>query len=46
MPTTVIPKSVKTEPNTKYIGPQPGPQERFLKASASVALYGGAAGGG
>src|SRR2546430_27433 len=26
--------------------PQPGPQEAFLKSSADIAVYGGAAGGG
>src|SRR4051812_46401674 len=29
-----------------YIGPQPGPQEEFLKSSADITVYGGAAGGG
>lgn len=28
------------------IGPQPGPQEKFLSTSADIAVYGGAAGGG
>jgi predicted phage terminase large subunit-like protein len=28
------------------IGPQPGPQERFLATAADIAIYGGAAGGG
>lgn len=28
------------------IRPQPGPQERFLRTSADIAVYGGAAGGG
>lgn len=28
------------------IGPQPGPQERFLSTPAEIAIYGGAAGGG
>lgn len=28
------------------IGPQPGPQEDFLKSPADIAIYGGAAGGG
>jgi hypothetical protein len=28
------------------IRPQRGPQERFLSASADIAIYGGAAGGG
>ncbi len=27
------------------IGPQPGPQEEFLKTFADIAIYGGAAGG-
>ena len=28
------------------IGPQPGPQERFLASSSDIAIYGGSAGGG
>ena len=28
------------------IGPQKGPQERFLATSADICIYGGAAGGG
>lgn len=28
------------------IGPQPGPQEKFLASEADIAIYGGAAGGG
>ncbi len=28
------------------IGPQPGPQERFLSSKADIAIFGGAAGGG
>ncbi len=28
------------------IAPQPGPQTRFLRTSADIAIYGGAAGGG
>jgi hypothetical protein len=46
MPTTVMPKVIQVDPTAKYIGPQPGPQERFLRSNAQVALYGGAAGGG
>lgn len=34
----------KQSPNK--IGPQPGPQEEFLKSRADVVFYGGAAGGG
>ena len=30
----------------EVIGPQRGPQERFLATPADVAVYGGAAGGG
>ncbi len=30
----------------EYIGPQPGPQTEFLACSSTIALYGGAAGGG
>jgi phage terminase large subunit-like protein len=30
----------------EYIGPQPGPQTDFLACSSTIALYGGAAGGG
>lgn len=30
----------------RNIRPQPGPQERFLSSSASIIVYGGAAGGG
>lgn len=30
----------------KRIGPQPGPQERFLSTPADIAIYGGAAGAG
>lgn len=28
------------------LGPQPGPQERFLSSNADIVIYGGAAGGG
>lgn len=31
---------------SKTIGPQKGPQEKFLATSADIAIYGGAAGGG
>ena len=30
----------------EIIGPQPGPQERFLASPADIVIYGGAAGGG
>ena len=33
-------------PSKKEVGPQPGPQTIFLKTSADIAIYGGAAGGG
>lgn len=32
--------------NIIEIGPQPGPQEKFLSTEADIAIYGGAAGGG
>lgn len=32
--------------NVTELKPQPGPQEKFLKSAADVAIYGGAAGGG
>lgn len=38
--------SPTTAEATEEIGPQPGPQERFLATSADIAIYGGAAGGG
>ena len=34
------------EAEHRPIGPQPGPQERFLASPADIAIYGGAAGGG
>lgn len=44
--TRSLPVGVHIPPGKKAIGPQPGPQERFLKSNASFTLYGGAAGGG
>jgi predicted phage terminase large subunit-like protein len=38
-------KHAPAGPITK-IGPQPGPQEKFLAGKANIILYGGAAGGG
>jgi predicted phage terminase large subunit-like protein len=32
--------------NTITLGPQPGPQTKFLSTTADIAIYGGAAGGG
>lgn len=34
------------EGSQKVIGPQPGPQTKFLASAADIAIYGGAAGGG
>lgn len=43
-PATPTPK--QTEPSSVEIGPQPGPQTRFLQSPADIVIYGGAAGGG
>ena len=37
---------VEIPDNFRRIGPQTGPQEKFLATNADVAIYGGAAGGG
>lgn len=37
---------MNAQANIITIGPQPGPQERFLSSPADIAIYGGGAGGG
>lgn len=49
MPSAVKPKMRQSSAQAderEVIKPQEGPQEQFLRSSARVAFYGGAAGGG
>ncbi len=48
MPTAALPKQVqqRLKPGQTVIGPQAGPQTKFLQSTADITVFGGAGGGG
>lgn len=48
MAVAALPKQVqqKARPGQTLIGPQPGPQTKFLQSAADITIFGGAGGGG